>query len=588
MSAEQATSAFTAAIEAYQRGAFSDAEKRFAEALQLNPAWAEAAYNRALMLLQLNRADEGLEYLNRALEIRPEYAAALCARAGSWAAAGQAEHALRDYSAALTVNPQHLESLNNVAALYRQQGQFTEALASYDRAITVSPDTPVLHYNRGVVLGELKRSEDAIAAYERALTLDARYAEAHYNLGVLLAEINRYDEALQHYDQALAINPSDTRVMNNRGAALLALQRHDDALLCLNLLLAVQPNFVEALNNRAATLRELGRIDDAIADVERALAIDPTNLESNWHRSMLYLLCGDLPRGFALYERRWERGSDAPRRRSANLPLWLGKHDLRDKTILLWGEQGLGDQIMMARYVPLLAERGATVLLEVDAPLITLFRTLKGVKRVGKYGEFGEAAQFQCPMMSLPLAFGTTRETIPANAPYLSVPAARVAYWAEKLGPKAKPRIGVMWSGGQQAKLRNRSIPLDVFSRLFSDDFEWISLQKEVLPSDQPTLSTLSTLRHFGDEQDDFMDAAAICELVDVVVTVDTSIAHLAGALAKPTRVLLPFSADWRWMLESTGTPWILSATLCRQDAYNNWSNVFEQITTDLRSQLLA
>lgn len=366
---------------------------------------------------------------------------------------------------------------------------------------------------------------------------------------------------------------------------LLALQRHEDALLCLDLLLAVKPDFVEALNNRAATLRELGRIEEAIESVDRALAIDPDNLESNWHRSMLYLLCGDLPRGFALYERRWEHGDDAPRRRASNLPLWLGQENLHGKTILVWGEQGLGDQIMMARYAPLLAQQGATVLLEVDTPLITLFKTLKGVKHVGKYGEFGDVADFQCPMMSLPLAFGTNLETIPNTVPYFSGPAGRLAHWEAKLGTKTKPRIGIMWSGGTKARMRNRSILLKDFSKLLNLEIvEWISLQKDLRDSDRPAMSELHQLRHFGTEQDDFMDAAALCQLVDLVITIDTSVAHLAGALAKPLWVLLPFSADWRWMLRGDNSPWHPTARLFRANDHRSWSDAFGRISAELVS----
>jgi tetratricopeptide (TPR) repeat protein len=497
---------------------------------------------------------------------------------------GEAEQLAR---AILDVRADYFDALHLIALVEAGQRRHAEALASFDRALAVRPDYAEALYNRGVTLQELKRFTDALASYDRALAVRPDYAEALYNRGNALKELQRFDEALASFDRALAVRPEHPDTLNNRGNTLKELQRFDEALASFDRALVVRPGYAETLNNRGNTLKELKQFDAALASFDRALAVRPDYADAHWNESLVRLLTGDFVRGWKKFEWRWKNESLNPSPRNFAQPLWLGKNGIEGKTILLHSEQGLGDTIQFCRYVPLVAARGARVLLQVPESLRDLMASLAGVTQV--IGPTSKLPDFDlhCPLLSLPLAFETRLDTIPSATPYLSASSESVRSWNTWLGLKYRPRIGLVWSGSPAHKNdHNRSIKLRTLIQLLDIDATFVSLQKDIRADDATLLNDRSDLLHFGDKLKDFSDTAALISNLDLVISVDTSVAHLAGALAKPVWVLLPFLSDWRWLLDRDDSPWYPTALLYRQYAAGDWSGVVGHVGVELVKRL--
>jgi hypothetical protein len=367
-----------------------------------------------------------------------------------------------------------------------------------------------------------------------------------------------------------------------------ALQESDmpyDALDCYNTAIQLDASCAEAYNNKGLILKELKDYEDSLHAHLKAVELNPNHGTFHWNLSLLYLLQGDFKRGFAEYEWRWkdEEISAISGKREFPQPLWLGDRPLEGKTILIYCEQGLGDTIQFSRYVPLLHHLGCHVILEVQAPLIPLFKNIPGIQQLIPFGQPLPEFDYQCPIMSLPLAFGTTLETIPPTQP-IHLETTKIAEWESRLGPQKKPRIGLVWSGSTTHKDdRRRSIVLKDYLEHCIPDFEYISLQKEVRKQDQGILAQ-SDIRHFEDHLQDFSDTAALISLLDLVVTVDTSVAHLSASLNKPTLILIPYSPDWRWMLDRDNSPWYPSVKLFRQPALGDWKSTIQSLFDDILS----
>ncbi|MDP3310931.1 MAG: tetratricopeptide repeat protein, partial [Polaromonas sp.] len=381
------------------------------------------------------------------------------------------------------------------------------------------------------------------------------------------------------YDQALALQPDHAQAYNNRGAALRDLQQYQAALDSYERAIALKPDYADAYNNLGVALGDLGRHPEARASYERACDLQPDYAEAHWNLALGDLQVGHFERGWQAYEWRWKREALAPGLlRSFPQPLWLGTESLEGKTILLHAEQGLGDTLQFSRYARLVAQRGARVILEVQPPLLRLLTGLDGVAQVLAQGSESPPFDCHCPLLSLPLAFKTTLSTMPPPLAIEKNPDS-MARWAARLGTGQRPRIGLVWSGnpGHNNDL-HRSIALaDLLGHLPSGP-QYVSLQKDVRATDRATLEARSDILHVGDDLEDFTDTAALCELMDGVVSVDTSVAHLAGTLGRKLWLLLPFNPDWRWMLERTDSPWYPGAVLCRQPAIGDWDSVLSRL----------
>ena len=564
------------------RGVVLHELKRFAEALasydraiDLRPDIAEAHSNRGNVLRELERYDEALASYDRALALRPDYAEAHSNRGNALNALKRFEEALTSYNRAIDLRPDYAAAFSNRGATLHELKRYEEALASHDRAIALRPDSAEAHYNRGDALRELERYDEALASYDRALALRPDYAEAHSNRGNALNTLKRFDEALASYDRAIFLWPDYAVAFSNRGVTLHALKRYDEALASHDRALALRPDDAQALCNRGATLTELKRNEEALSNYDRAVALQPGLPVVHWNQAALRLLTGDFGRGWAEYEWRWKKASMARSMRNFPQPLWLGGDNISAKTILLHSEQGFGDTIQFCRYVPLVVARGARVVLEVEKPLQRLMATLAGTALVVTKGGPLPDFDLQCPLLSLPFAFRTELETIPSSTPYLHAPLQGLTDWETRLGEKRRPRIGLAWSGSvAHERDADRSISLSALLPLLNSDATFVSLQKDVRPADAAVLDQCGDILHFGDAFGDFSDTAAFISKLDLVISVDTSIAHLAGALGKPVWVLLSYIPDWRWLLDRDSSPWYPTARLFRQNDTRTWDSV--------------
>jgi Flp pilus assembly protein TadD len=462
-----------------------------------------------------------------------------------------------------------------LAALNRD----ADALVAFDKALALAPDNVETLNNRGNVLLKLDRRAEALAAFERALQREPRFLGAAANRGNALAQLGRIDEALAQYDAVLAAQPSHAETHFNRGTALAKAGRQYDAIAAYDRALALRPNYVKALTNRGTALQACNRHQESLANFGQALALDKDNADAHHNEGLALLTLGDYRRGFEKYEWRWQRTGMPPRRRLGK-PLWLGEYPLGRKTILLHAEQGLGDTIHFARYARLLARSGANVVLEVQPELVRLLARVEGVAGVVARGEPLPDFDVHCPVGSLPRALRTEIATIPADVPYLTANAERIAKWRERIAALPSPRIALAWAGSAaHANDRNRSLALAQLAPLLAlEHASFVSIQRELRGEDAELIGRMPRLTHIGDALDDFDDTAAVAALVDVVISVDTSVVHLAGAMGRPTWIFVPFCPDWRWMLEREDSPWYPTGRLFRQPALGDWDTVVQRV----------
>ncbi len=456
--------------------------------------------------------------------------------------AGKVAAAEAAYLKTLEMNPQHLPALINASSLYIDHGKFEQAQRMLDQALAIDEAQPVLHYNYGRIQMQNKMPEAAVKRYDRAIELSPQTAVFYSNRGIALFELNAYGAAIESYSQAIALEPTNASFYCNRGNAYTHVQQFD-----------------------AAT-----------ADYQTAVRYAPAMGDAHFNWALIDLMQGRYAEGWARHEWRWKAAGFARDMRMLTQPLWLGDAPLQGKTIYIYPEQGLGDMIQCARYIPLLEARGANVLLEVPSALTGLLATVSKTVTIITRGTQPPPFDLQCPIMSLPLAFKTTVETIPASTPYLQVSSEKRASWKARLGEKTRPRVGLVWSGLQShLNDRNRSVALAQLQPLFDLPLEFHGLQKEVRNADAPYLRHL--IPHM-EALHDFTDTAALVEAMDIVVCVDTSVAHLAGALDKPVWLLLPAIPDFRWLLMREDSPWYPSARLFRQEVQGQWDPVIARV----------
>ncbi len=448
--------------------------------------------------------------------------------------------------------PNQFELLYDRAAAAAAARDFKRAVEFYDYAIALNPSHAEVYYKRGNALRNMGRFDAAVSSYDQAIGRKPDYAVAYCNRGVVQQAMGLTAEALSSYDHAMALDPADAMV-----------------------------HF-----NRALLMQVLYRWDEALAGYDRAISIDPEYSDAQYNRSVLLLFLGDFERGWRSYEWRWK----IPQRlgigelRNFTQPLWLGDEPIAGKRLLLHSEAGLGDTMQFCRYAPSITAMGATVYLEVQPPLLDLLAGLDGVSRVMAKGSVLPDFDFHCPLMSLPLAFKTTLPSVPAAPKYLRAGQIAVDRWLSALRKQGGPRIGLAWSGNHRNPIdQQRSIRLADWVAHLPPGFRYFCLQTQVRPEDQAALDSNPRITSFADDEMDFPGTAALCECMDVVISVDTSLAHLSGALGRPTWILLPFVPDWRWMLERDDSPWYPTAKLYRQRSTGDWAEVFERVAADLR-----
>jgi tetratricopeptide (TPR) repeat protein len=575
-------------VIALQTGRLEQAVALIGKSLSLDPRHAGAYCNHGTALAHLGHLREALSSFDRAIALRPDYAEAHNNRGGVLRDLGQAQEAVASYDRAIELREDYGEARYNRALQLADLGRTHEALADYDAAIALRPDYVEAHNNRGAALAHLGRAHEALLSYDRAIALKPGYAEAYNNRGTALADLGRIEEALSNFDRAIALNPDRAEVFNNRGGALTQLGKSQEALASYDRAIELKPDHAEAFNNRGAAFAVLGRTEEALSNYASAIALRPDYADAHCNQSLCHLSMGDYETGWRMYEWRWKAGL-ALRRADLTGPSWIGDSLIDGKTIVVHGEQGSGDSIQFCRYVPMLAAR-ATVILDVPAPLRRLLSGVEGVTRVVATGDPLPPFDTWIPMMSLPLAFRTTLETIPAAIPYLHADPERSAEWKRRLAALPGRKIGLVWAGAprhadphSKAVDRRRSITLRHYAPFAAiPGVSLISLQKGEAAAQARTPPGGMVLHDWTDELLDFADTAALIEALDLVISVDTSVAHLAGALGKPVWVLNRYDLCWRWLRDRSDSPWYPSARLFQQRTPGDWSGVIDEVAAAL------
>lgn len=528
---------------------------------------------------------------------------------------GQWDQAKQLYLAALEEDPTQVEALQFLAVIARQQGQLELALDYFDRAIALNDQNPVVHFLRGNLLRTLEKEHEAIESYRKTVALQPDHLPALQNCGKALRAIKEPEQALLCFEKILAVRGDHPGVLLDHGETLLELKRPQDALKSFESAIAYMPDYVQAWCSKGNTLRQLKQYAKAIECYDHALSLDPQHLDStllrgmvlqelgmpelaeaafargcaikpdsiegNFNRGMCLLQTGRLQEGWPLYEWRWKTDSLKNSERQFPQPMWRGQ-PLEGKTIFVHAEQGLGDTLQLCRYTKLLAERGAKVILGIHEGLPPVLKGLAGVHLLFSEGYLPDF-DYHCPLLSVPMGFNTSLETIPGDVPYLFADPQQVQIWQERLGSRTKPRIGLVWSGRpDHTNDHNRSLAFSTLSKLLSSKAEFFCLQQTIRASDQEAFQASNRVTHIGREFDNFAQTAAVVEQLDLVISVDTSVAHLVGAMGKPLWLLLPFVADWRWLTKRSDSPWYPSARLFRQPQIDDWAGAIANVAREL------
>jgi len=603
------------AIRCHQAGRFAEAKQHYLSVLATSPRQAQSLHGLGLIAQQTGDLEGAIGKMRQAVAIDPHEAGYHFSLGSALQAHRRLDEALIEYRQALALNPDLASAHNNIAALLQQQGKFEEAKSHYERAVAVKPDYAAAHCNLGallknlgdftgavdchrkalalrpdfaeahnnlgLVLREQGKIQEARTHYELALTLRPNYAEAHSNLGVLLRHEGKLDESLACHQRALGLSPNSAQALDNLGNTLCDLGRLEDAAASHRRAVAIRPSFAAAHSNLGHTLRKQGKLTEARQSFNRALALEPANAEIGWNLALLDLLEGNLAAGWLGYEARHQRSENRPRRFPQ--PIWRGE-PLNGARILLHAEQGLGDSLQFLRYVPMVHAAGGKVILNVPSALRRLAAQLPGVTTLTVDDEPLPPFDWHAPLLSLPLAFKTNLGSIPNRCPYLTVP--DEAMRAHKALPliDQKLHVGLVWSGDPKNTVdRMRSMTLSSLQPLFSlHGVQLFSLQlgpaaAQLGAMQAPITDLRCAIR-------DFADTAALIAHLDLIITVDTSVAHLAGALGKPTWVLLPFAPDWRWLTDREDSPWYPTMSLFRQTRFGDWPSVVQRV----RDQLAA
>jgi tetratricopeptide (TPR) repeat protein len=539
---------------------------------------------------------------------------------------GQLQAALTSLNEAVRLAPDDYVALNGMGVILLSVNQFPKALACFDRALILQPNDPIAHHNRGLALMslarpaearqsfertlqlapgsqpswlwrgksdlELQRPTAALASFERAKSLAPGDFAAHFQLGIALAQLTRNREALASFTSALACNPRSAEAFNNRGAVAVRLFQPDSALADFQRAIELSPGYVDAYVNYGNTLKGIGRYREALAPLERALALRPGDIEATWSKALLLLSQGDFAGGLPLYESRLQRDPVRGLQRDFNRPRWSGQPSLAGRSVLVHAEQGLGDTLQFARYLRPLEDLGAEVTFEVQPVLMQVLRSLPLRGKLLARGDSLPNTEFHIPLLSLPLALGTRIDTIPGGVPYLSVDPQDLRTWKERLAALPGRKIGLNWHGNPRAEslsaLQARSFPLAAAAPLTEvPGITLVSLQKGAGSEQRAQvgftdrIAQLTDPLHLGPAEI-ATETAAILQCLDLVITADTALAHLAGALGVQVWIVLQEVADWRWLVDRTDSPWYPTMRLFRQRSTGDWAEVFQRIAREL------
>ncbi len=552
----------------------------FEQALAVDPGHVEALVNLGNALQDLRRPADAAACYRRALEMKPESPEALNNLGNALVTLGEAQHALSCFELALRLRPGYAEAHVNRGTALQSLRRFKEAAASCREALRHAPKMAEAHGNLGAALLKLGALDEAAACCREALRLRPRLVEPRVVLSAVVERQGRYREAEEHSRQVLRIRPGHPEALNNLGNALQQQGRIEEAIALYGEALRHDPSLPDAHYNLGNALRERCRLTEARSCYERAIELDPTHAKAHWNLSLTLLLAGDFRRGWEEFEWRWKK-PDTPARDFPK-PMWDGS-PVEGKTVYLHAEQGMGDTLQFVRYAPLVRARGARVIAEVHPPLVGLLEGCGGIDRVVPAGSELPPFDVHLPLLSLPRVLGAVG--IPAAVPYIAPGEAFRAKWRGRLSGIRRFKAGLVWAGNpRHSDDRRRSLPPGALAPLAAvDGVRWYSLQFGLRAGQSPAPPEGFPLTDLGPETQDFRDLAAAIEEMDLVISVDTSAAHLAGALGLPVWVLLPYLPDWRWGLGRPDTPWYPTMRLFRQRRPGEWASVIEDAARQLR-----
>lgn len=583
------------AIAMHQGGDLDGAQALYAEILEREPANIDALYLDGLIAYQRGQYGRAVQRLESAQRHNPSIAAIHTALGNVYREDGNAIKAEACYRKALELDRTNADAQYNIGILLHENGDLEGAISFYRLAAAGNSAHAESWINLGVALKTSGNGEEAAACYLKALELQPFHAMALYNLGVLHADARRPHDAIACFRRALEVQPAYSDAAFHIGLACRGLGALEDSAGWFRHALKLQPQHAEALQNLGAVYYELGNFDAAEMCFRQILDMSPDNAEIHYNLALVALARGDYVRGWPGYEWRWQ-GAESSRqhRRDFSTPPWRGE-DIAGKTILLHAEQGLGDALQFVRYASLVADKGARVVLECQAPLVRLFQSVRGVDAVVRRGDNVPSFAMHCPLMSLPLAFGTRIDSVPADIPYLAADERDVIRWKERLGPKTGMRVGLVWAGNprrfsvlQSQTDQRRSLALQQLVPLERcKGIDFISLQLGDASAETAHSPKDMVLRDFTAHIEDFADTAALVANLDLVISVDTSVAHLAAAMGKPVWMLSRYDACWRWMREGEDTPWYPTMRIFRQPSPGDWTSVINRLAAelDMRSQ---
>ncbi|MBB5391435.1 MULTISPECIES: tetratricopeptide repeat protein [unclassified Herbaspirillum] len=598
--ANAATILLQQALALHQKGQMAPAEALYKKALAKAPGHFEANYLYGMLKLHQEDWDAAEMQLGKAIKLNPRHVDTYFDHAGALEHLGRDQDAVQSYDRVIELKPDFADAFIKRAQVLRRLGRSRDALADCDKAVAIAPDNAEAWFQRGNCQYDQFNFRESQESYKRAVALRPDFIEALFNLGNAHKDFYRFGDALEAYDRALAAAPDFTQAHINRGYVLFRLHRPHEALEAYDRALALDDSSHDLWFNRAATLEELRRFDEAKESYRRAQMLDPATNSARWNEALMQLRQGDFRNGWQQYEARWETRQMQDQRRSFQQPLWLGQESLQGKTILLHAEQGFGDTLQFARYVSVVAAKGAKVILEVQPALERLMRTVPGVSEVvARGGALHRAFDFHCPLMSLPLACQTFSEDAIPRAPYLSTDPGQWAAWHRRLPQNRALRVGLAWSGSSQSTDPS-AVAIDAMrSVAFAElapivelarsrgGVEFVSLQVGEAAVAQLQAHPLRDRVHdFSAQLTDFSETAALVANLDLVISVDTSVCHLAGALGKPVWLLDRFNGCWRWQVDRTDSPWYQNFTIFRQDTQGDWSGVVAQMQEALTLHL--
>lgn len=600
-------------------GEFNEAIQHLQIALRLNPDYPEAYHNLGIALAELGQHESAIAALRRCLSLRPDFPGALvtlgnalwrttaldeaascfqralqlapglanahCGLANVLAECGRSDDAIGHYRVALELQPGSAETLTRLGRVLRDKGESDKALSCFQRAVKSQPNFADAHNDLGITFSRLGKQQEAIEQYQIALRLRPGNAAVLNNLGISYANSSQFDLAISSYQQALAIQQDYAEAHNNLGIVLTQQGQYDAAFANYQRAIELRPDYPEAHSNFGISLSEYGRTEEALEHFSRALQLKPDYPDAHMNQSLTLLMNGDWEQGWREYEWRWGCKEFKPRQFSE--PRWDGR-PLDGKRLLLHTEQGLGDTLQFIRFARLVKELGATVIVRCPRPLVHLIRLCEYVDVVCIEGDVTPPFDVHLPLLSLPFLLGTRLDNLPNQVPYLRADERLVEYWQRQLSFIDAFKVGIGWQGNPKYRGdRHRSISLAHFASLAAvDNVRLISLQRG-LGVEQIREARFS-ITELGSQIDEaagaFMDTAAILKNLDMVITSDTSLAHLAGALGVPVWIALPWSADWRWLREREDCPWYPTMRLFRQRTLGDWSEVFQRLASGLRA----